>query len=600
MPTVAPLHEMGQGQTTLASYLGLRLRHIGVDHLFGLPGDFNLALVDEMLSGSGLCWVGTTNELNGAYAADGYARLRGFGAVLTTFGVGELSAVNAIAGSFAESVPVLQITGAPATDVMQAGVLAHHTLGDGDFGHFHRAYTEVTVASEVLTRQAPADQIDRVLTAMLAESRPGYLSVPSDLVSWPVPAAGLETPLRPPASDPVALAHFREAAARHLAGATDVALLSGHLVRRRGLQHLLDFGRVPGVTIATTLGGVASGPTNVYIGALTPDTATRVAVEGSAIPVLAGVVFSDITSGMFSHHIDLGRAVVLELDRAHVGSTGFEGVQLADTLAVIADLMVLRGSPGSGCGGCAPAVGAPPEPVHLTVPASGDMALAVAETAQEQDRNGAPPRRCLAQSDLWSTLETWIRPGTTVLADAGTAYYGAVGMHLAAHCELVGQPIWSSIGYTLPALLGTELADPGHRPLLLIGDGAAQLTIQELATILHRRLDVVIFVLDNGGYTIERKIGSPDAVYQDITAWNWTALPGALGMADDADTAVVGSVEDLLAALAAIDSPDRPPRPALVEVRLHRDDAPDLLQHIARGLHRDPPVGPATELPRSA
>jgi TPP-dependent 2-oxoacid decarboxylase len=227
-----------QGQTTAAGYLASRLHELGADHVFGLPGDFNLALIDEMLAGSSLEWVGSTNELNAAYAADGYARRRGFGAVLTTFGVGELSAINGVAGSYAESVPVLQITGAPATELMASGALAHHSLVDGDFGHFRRAYDEVTVATEALTRQAPAEQIDRVLSAMLASSQPGYLSIPSDLVSWPVPAAGLRRPLECPGSDPGTLAEFRRAVADRLAHADRVTVLAGHLVRRRHLHHL--------------------------------------------------------------------------------------------------------------------------------------------------------------------------------------------------------------------------------------------------------------------------------------------------------------------------------------------------------------------------
>jgi indolepyruvate decarboxylase len=188
----------------------------------------------------------------------------------------------------------------------------------------------------------------------------------------------------------------------------------------------------------------------------------------------------------------------------------------------------------------------------------------------------------LTHAQLWTELEQWIPPGTTVLADAGTAYYGAVGMHLAPGCDVVGQPYWSSIGFTLPALLGTELACPGQRPVLFIGDGAAQLTIQELATILHRHLDVVIFVLNNGGYSIERQIRSPDAVYQDITPWEWTSLPTALGQPHHGTVLPVSDLRQLRLALAAIDASR--PGTTLIELRLHRDDAPSLLTAVAAGL----------------
>jgi len=115
----------------VADYLLDRLTDCGADHLFGVPGDYNLQFLDHVIDSPDICWVGCANELNASYAADGYARCKGFAALLTTFGVGELSAMNGIAGSFAEYVPVLHIVGAPAMAAQQRGELLHHTLGDG-------------------------------------------------------------------------------------------------------------------------------------------------------------------------------------------------------------------------------------------------------------------------------------------------------------------------------------------------------------------------------------------------------------------------------------------------------------------------------------
>lgn len=123
---------------TVAQYLGRRLRSLGVEHLFGVPGDFTLTLLDSILADGVLTWVGSPNELNAGYAADAYSRTRGLAAVVTTFGVGELSAINAIAGSYAEHVPVVQVTGAPPTTHAERGVLSHHTFADGDFGRYAR------------------------------------------------------------------------------------------------------------------------------------------------------------------------------------------------------------------------------------------------------------------------------------------------------------------------------------------------------------------------------------------------------------------------------------------------------------------------------
>lgn len=111
----------------IAEYLFTRLRQLGCLSCHGLPGDFSLRMLDFVHS-SGVQWVGNCNELNAGYAADAYARLNGLGALCTTFGVGELSAVNAVAGSYAERVPVVHIVGTPGRKSQREGMLLHHTV----------------------------------------------------------------------------------------------------------------------------------------------------------------------------------------------------------------------------------------------------------------------------------------------------------------------------------------------------------------------------------------------------------------------------------------------------------------------------------------
>lgn len=194
---------------SVGQYLARRLLELGGGHVFGLPGDFNLSLLDEMLGVDGIIWVGNTNELNAAYAADAYARTsRGIASLVTTYGVGELSAINGIAGSYAEDVPVVQITGMPTTTARAAGTLLHHSLVDGDYDHFFRAYREVTVAGAILRAADAALEIDRVLRAAIDDSKPVYLGVPMDVATAPISSAPLSRPLRVSPSDQVALADF--------------------------------------------------------------------------------------------------------------------------------------------------------------------------------------------------------------------------------------------------------------------------------------------------------------------------------------------------------------------------------------------------------
>ena len=151
-----------------------------------MPGDYTLGLLDHVIAHERVTWVGTTNELNAGYAADGYGRARGMGALMTTFGVGELSAINAITGSFAEHVPVIHIVGSPASGTQAAQRIVHHSLGDGVFTHFLEMHAPITCARAALTPANAAAEIDRVLTTARDEHLPGYLLLPADVGESPV------------------------------------------------------------------------------------------------------------------------------------------------------------------------------------------------------------------------------------------------------------------------------------------------------------------------------------------------------------------------------------------------------------------------------
>ncbi|GAA4266864.1 alpha-keto acid decarboxylase family protein [Frondihabitans peucedani] len=543
---------------SVGQYLAHRLVELGGPHVFGLPGDFNLTLLDEMLTVDGIDWVGNTNELNAAYAADAYARTtRGVAALVTTYGVGELSAINGIAGSFAEDVPVVQITGMPTTAARNSGALSHHTLVDGDYDHFFRAYREVTVAGAILRPADASREIDRVLRAALDESKPVYLGIPMDIAAAPVSSAPLRRPLRATPSDPVAVDDLRTALGEALAGLDAVTILAGPRIHRRRAEHLLEaIAGHDGVRVATQASAKSMLPEThpasigVYMGQMTPSPATRTAVDEAPVVILAGTVLSDVLTGFYSMGFDLEASVELGITSARVGAVTFHDVRLEDSLTVLEE--IVAGSP---------------RPVSAPIEARWPYRVSAASTGPEP----------LTQHDLWAIVQEWLPTRSIAIADAGTAMYGALELQMPAGTDLLASPIWSSIGYTLPATLGTSLASD-RRSILFIGDGAAQLTAQELSTILHRGLTPIIVLINNDGYTIERVIQSPRAVYQDITRWNWAALPGALAPDVPVLTAEVSTPAELQEALeAAARATDRA---VLIEAHLHPDDAPPLLAKL--------------------
>jgi indolepyruvate decarboxylase len=275
----------------------------------------------------------------------------------------------------------------------------------------------------------------------------------------------------------------------------------------------------------------------------------REAVEGADRLITAGVQFTDLISGFFSQHLDEARRIDLLPHRAVVAGTTFEHVELGDALDALAALVAAAGTPD------APAAPAPvPAPI---------------------------PDGPLTQAALWDAVGAALAPGDLVVADQGTAFYGLGPHHLPHDALFFGQPLWASIGYTLPAILGAALAAPERRPVLLIGDGAAQLTIQELGTLLRRRIPALIVVVDNEGYTVERAIHGRDKAYNDIAPWRWTQLPAALGAGEDDAVAVrVQTTGELVDALAA--AREHRDRLTLIAAVTDPLDVPPLLVAVAQ------------------
>ncbi|WP_410948610.1 alpha-keto acid decarboxylase family protein [Pseudonocardia nantongensis] len=535
---------------TVAQYLARRLAELGVEHLFGVPGDFSLTLLDHVLAEGRQQWVGSPNELNAGYAADGYARTRGMAAVVTTFGVGELSAIDAVAGAYAENVPLVQITGAPPTALAEQGALVHHTLGDGDFGRFARAYAEVTAAGAVLTPDDTGSRIDEVLATALRELRPVYLAIPVDVATAAIPAP--VAPLPAAVADPGAVAEFRRYAADLLAGADSAALVAGHLVERAdavgALARLVDAAASP--VVALTSGRGAIDPADprfvgVYCGAIGAKPAI-LAVDTADVVIEAGTLMADAVTGMFSHRDDPARTIHLGVRTATVAGRTIEGVPFATALEALTGLVdgarLRRELPD--------AVAADPEP--------GDA---------------------LDQETLWAHLGHWFPRGHRLVTDIGTAFWGAAGTMLPTGTDVVAQPVWSSIGYALPASLGCAVADPGRRPVLVIGDGAAQMTVQELSTLARLPQPPVVVVVDNSGYTIERALQSPRAVYNDVAPWDWCALVRAFAPGIDLITTAPATPAELDAALA--EAAAAPDRLALLHVRTDPLDLPAGLRGLA-------------------
>ena len=554
---------------TVGDYLLDRLAELGCDRMFGVPGDYSLGLLDHVVAHPTVEWTGCSNELNAGYAADGYGRMRGIAALCTTFGVGELSAINAITGSFAEFVPVVHVVGAPKTAAQAAHRLVHHTLGDGIFDHFLHMHADITCARAALTGENAAAEIDRVLATVRDRHLPGYLLLPADVAENPIDRPSGPLPPRIGRTDPEVAVAFARAATALLedAGTVDrISVLVGLLAHRLGgapeLGNLLIAGPLPHATSLWAKSLVdESEPTFVgtYAGAAS-DEATRACIEDSAALIVAGVQFTDLNTGLFSHQISRDRTIEIGAISASVGEQSFAPLELKDALAALVPIV-------------AEMAGDRPEEPTASRP-SGSPAV--------QD----VPDGTLSQSALWAAVADFLRPGDIVLADQGTCFYGMGTHRLPRGVTFVGQPLWASIGYTLPALLGVCLAEPDRRGVLLIGDGAAQMTAQEMGTVIRLGLPPTVIVVDNDGFTVERAIHGAAEPYNDIARWDWTKAPAFFGADESAVAEKVGTAAELVDILA--DAQQHPDRLTVVQAVVPAMDVPPLLATMARSLGATP------------
>jgi indolepyruvate decarboxylase len=539
--------------TTIGDYLLSRLAEMGVRHMFGVPGDFSLLFLERATQAGAPEFVGCCNELNASCAADGYARLNGIGALATTYGVGELAALSGVAGAYAERVPVVCITGAPPLNAMKSGALIHHSMADGDFDNMMVCYREFTVAQVRLEPKTACLEIDRVLRACWLEKRPVYIQLPSDLIAWEVPDIEMPLELDPPAESFAHLAQAISKITARLDQAERPAILLDADADRFGLTELIlglaEMNDIPIASLAPARGVVPDTHPLVlgaYRGAASTP-AVREAVESSDCLICIGARLTDMSTGLFTQKLEAAFIIDVQPTMVTIGEVAYDRVGSSTLLTGL-----LRAKPRHR-----------PSSRHL-------RSVTMPSPAQAQGP--------LTQSAFWSFVQGILEPGDVVLADSGTSLFAAAALNLPRDVTFIAQPIWASIGYTLPALLGACLAAPHRRHLLFIGDGGFQMTAQELSTILRLDLKPIIFLINNDGYTIERLITGPNAAYNDIQPWRYSEMPAVFAPTKPVLTRTADTEAELSDAFAAVGRNSM----SFIEVRLPRLDAPGDLAKFAR------------------
>lgn len=477
---------------TVGKFLIYRLKQVGVRHLFGIPGDYIVDFVLEA-NDAGIKHVVNTNEINGGYAADAYARLNGISAIAVTYGVGGFSLLNTIAGAYIERVPIIAINGAPSIakhlEDRDTGLLWHHMINGQN--NDLEMYRRITVAAEQLKNPALAPgQIDQAITTCLTESRPIYLETFEDIYAQPCAAPEGELAASPVPAPAANLQDAVSAAAAKIKASQHPILWGGVEVQRYRIQDsfesLVDS---TGLHYATSLLGksVLNENNPAYIGVYEGQSSNAGVIpiiQNSDCLIGLGVLTTDInllgatgvTGDELTGRVPWGDDFILAAnDSVRVGTNYFAQVALGDFID----------------GLCTALAGYSAPPL--------DPPLATAPAPDEPD-----PSAKLTFDNFFGRMSSFVDDSMIVLADIGFSSFGAMNFKIQRRSGFICQAAYASIGYAVGATLGTKLADPSVRPITFTGDGSFHMTCQAIGTMIKEGQNPIIFVMNNGIFGIEQ------------------------------------------------------------------------------------------------
>ncbi|MCP3966969.1 MAG: alpha-keto acid decarboxylase family protein [Lentisphaerae bacterium] len=534
----------------LAEYLLLRLRELNIDHIFGVPGDYNLSFLDKIVEYPDIEWVGNCNELNAAYAADGYARVRGAAALVTTFGVGELSAINGLAGAFSEHIPLVSIVGMPSSSTQHAHVIVHHTLGNTDFRVFAEMAGKITCGQAILNKSNAVNAINELLIRAVRYKRPVYLGIPSDMFMTELETEITPLKLETPKSDPNALDEAANAAAELIMQSRRPVMLIDLDSERFNMKYLikefLEATNFPAVTRPMGKGVLDESYTN-FLGFDCGDFSApelRARLESSDCVVSVGTKQSDFNTGNFTSTLNLNTVIDIQSNHVRVRHAVFDNVFYSDFLMYLKDKINKK--------------------IDTEKLPHPDIIKYKAENRQ------------LSQERFWQRAADFIKSDSILVCETGTSLFGIFQQKLPENIKFIGQALWASIGYSVGAALGAAVAAPKKDVVLFVGDGSLQLTAQAISTMLRLKLNPIIFVINNDGYTVERLIHGAHQPFNDIMNWQYTKLPETFN--GESWTVRVSTETELEKALSEIH--EHRDKLRMVEVVMDKFDAPELLEKI--------------------
>jgi TPP-dependent 2-oxoacid decarboxylase len=501
---------------SIGDYLIHSLYGRGITHVFGVPGDYILSFYDR-LTKSKISVVNTCDEQGAGFAADAYARIRGLGVVCITYGVGALKVINTTAQAYAEKSPVVVISGAPGLREQVKNPMLHHKVRD--FDTQKKIFDQITVASTILSDpQTAAYEIHRVLSAALRFKRPIYIELPRDVVSKSI-TGQYRHPLdirESEQSDPNALREATTEATTMINAARRPVIIAGEEIHRFELQDkllaLIDRTQIP--VAATILSKSVISELHplfigIYEGAVGQEK-TRQYVESSDCLIILGATLSDITLGMFTAQIDQKRIIYVSAEKLSVMYHHYDNIDIRDFLGALIDAHIARKENKSD------------DSLSSSFATHANVPPTITSTVPKWTHG-----KKITVKYVFEYLNSCLSDDMIVLADVGDALFAGADLIIRGNTKFLSPAYYASLGFAVPASIGAQLADRTLRALVIVGDGAFQMTGMELSTTIRYGLNPIVVVLNNGIYLTEQLM--LEGAFNNLQPWNYSNIPQVIG-----------------------------------------------------------------------
>ena len=552
----------------VAGYLIQRLYELGVRHIFGVPGDFVLGFYHELIQSNKLEVINTCDEQGAGFAADAYARIHGLGVVCVTYCVGGLKVVNAAAQAFAEKSPLVVISGAPGIKERKKNPLLHHKVRD--FDTQQKIFKHLTIDSVLIDNpRTAAKDIDRVLSSAIRYKRPVYIELPRDMTSTPIPIsreqfADSSTYSKTTKEEEYEtdMDSMQEAIAEAVAminSSKRPVIIAGVEIQRFGLQdkllQLAIRANIP--VVATVLSKSVISEVHplylgVYEGAMGHES-VREYVESSDCLILLGALMTDINFSISPTPIEQSNSIYVTSEKLSIKHHNFDNILSQDFLASL-----------------------------IEAPLAIKDFVIVGKQSNTNNYNNkhfsVARNQKITVKRLFERLNFSITDSSIVIADVGDSLFGSLDLTIHGQTDFLSPAYYCSMGFAVPAAIGAQLAKPLLRPIVIVGDGAFQMTGMEISTITRFALNPVIIVLNNNGYGTERPM--LDGPFNDVLRWNYYRIPEIIGHGKAFLIETEGQLEDPLSAAEKFYSKEL----CILDVRLDPHDGSPALQRLTESL----------------